>query len=195
MIGRSGNTVTKFSVSGIAGAFWAALLLALLAAPLPTDAAKPRKAVKAPVSDEARARELEAEIARRSQAYRQRLRRRQIGGTVTESRFEDYLAVFRRKIACSASLHYPKAARGKTYGELVMTVSILTDGSIETVRIERGSGHRILDNGALDIARKAAPFPPFPPEIRADTDVLDITRTWTFTYTEDADAAADDPCA
>ncbi|MDR0703344.1 MAG: energy transducer TonB [Azoarcus sp.] len=195
MIGRSGSTVTKFSVSGIAGAFLAALLAALLATPSSADAAKPRKAAKAPVNDEARARELEAEIARRSQAYRQRLRRRQIGGTVTERRFEDYLAVFRRKIACSASRHYPKAARGKTYGELVMTVSILADGSIETARIERGSGHKILDNGALDIARKAAPFPPFPPEIRADTDALDVTRTWTFTYTEEAGEDADDPCA
>jgi protein TonB len=27
----------------------------------------------------------------------------------------------------------------------------------------------------------AAPYPPFPPEIARDTDVLEITRTWIFT--------------
>ncbi|MDR1462102.1 MAG: TonB family protein [Azoarcus sp.] len=174
---------------GIAGVFLAVLLLASL----PADAAKPRKAPKEAISDEARVLELEAEIARRSMEYRQRLRRKQIGGTVTESRFEQYLAVFRRKIACSASQHYPKAARGKTYGELIVTVSILADGSFEKARIERSSGHKILDNGALNIARQAAPFPPFPPGISFDTDALDITRTWTFTYTEEAEDA-DDPC-
>jgi len=27
----------------------------------------------------------------------------------------------------------------------------------------------------------ASPFAPFPPEIRRDTDILEITRTWYFT--------------
>jgi protein TonB len=189
MIRRLGDTVMTFPVCGIAGV----LLAVLLSVSLPADAARPRKAAGTPISDEARARELEAEIERRSQAYRQRLRRKQIGGTVTEGRFEQYLALFRRKIACSASQHYPKAARGKTYGELVVTVSILADGSLEKAWIERGSGHKILDNGALNIARQAAPFPPFPPEIRLDTDALDITRTWMFTHTEEAEGI-DDPC-
>jgi protein TonB len=27
----------------------------------------------------------------------------------------------------------------------------------------------------------AAPFAPFPPDIRKETDYLDITRTWKFT--------------
>ncbi|MCL2875008.1 MAG: energy transducer TonB [Betaproteobacteria bacterium] len=145
-------------------------------------------------SDEARIRELETEIMRRKQAYQQQqaLRRKQIAGTITEPRFEKYLAGFRRKIACSASLHYPKAARGKVYGEMIVTISILADGSFEKARVDQSSGHKVLDDGVIDIARRAAPFEPFPPEIRRDTDALDITRTWTFTYTEET--AADDPC-
>ena len=147
-------------------------------------------------ANEARLRELDEEIARRRQVYKQRylLRRKQIGETVTEPRFEKYLTGFRRKIACSASLHYPKAARGKTYGKMVVTVSVLADGTFEKAHVERKSGHKALDEGAIDIARQAAPFEPFPPEIRRDTDVLDITRPWTFTFTEGA-AAANDPCA
>lgn len=177
-----------------AGALFAVILLGVS---LSAEAARPRPSVadKAAANDRARALELEAEIARRTQAYQQRLRRQQIAGDETESRFESYLAAFRRKIACSASLHYPKAARGRIYGDLVITVSILADGSLEDTKIERSSGHKVLDEGARDIARKAAPFAPFPPEIRRDADAIDITRTWTFTYTEESAENAEDPCA
>jgi protein TonB len=169
-----------------------ALSLAFFAS-LPAGAANEENA-----SDDARMLELKAEIARREQAYQQRqlLRRKQIAGTVAEPRFEKYLVEFRRKIACSSLLHYPKAARGKVYGHMVVTVSILADGSFEKARVDRSSGYKALDESVIDIARRAAPFDPFPPEIRRDTDALDITRTWTFTHTEDETAAgADDPCA
>jgi len=177
--------------SGFYAPFSALFLTFLLAVPSSVGATN-----EADASDEARIRKLEAEIAQRRQAYQQRqlVRRKQIGGTVTEPRFEKYLKEFRRKIACSASNHYPEAARGKIYGEMIVTVSILADGSFEKAHVDQGSGHKALDEGAIDIARRAAPFEPFPPEIRRDTDALDITRTWTFTYTEGT-ASGDDPCA
>ncbi|HXF77543.1 MAG TPA: energy transducer TonB, partial [Usitatibacter sp.] len=31
------------------------------------------------------------------------------------------------------------------------------------------------------IVQLSAPFEPFPPDIAKDTDILHITRTWTFT--------------
>ncbi|MDR0564857.1 MAG: energy transducer TonB, partial [Azoarcus sp.] len=151
-------------------------------------------AMAADTPEELRARELEADIARRTQAYRQQqaTRRTHIAGTVTEARFEQYLAGFRRKIDCSASKHYPGSARGKTYGEMIVTVSILADGSLEKARVDQSSGHKVLDESVITIAKQAAPFAPFPPEIRRDTDVLEITRTWTFTQV--ANVAGDDPC-
>ena len=39
----------------------------------------------------------------------------------------------------------------------------------------------ILDQAAIRIVRLAAPFDRFPDNIRSDTDILHITRTWTFT--------------
>jgi protein TonB len=39
----------------------------------------------------------------------------------------------------------------------------------------------VLDQAAIRIVRMAAPFDRFPDNIRADTDILYITRTWTFT--------------
>ncbi|MDR1853805.1 MAG: energy transducer TonB [Azoarcus sp.] len=166
-------------------------LFALLAAtPLPS-------ATAAPVDDAARMRELEAEIARRTQAYEQqhKLRRKRIGGDVADKRFEKYLASFRRKIACSSLQNFPAAARGKTYGDMIVTVSIRADGSFEKATVDRGSGFKVLDDGAIEIARRAAPYEPFPPYLKVDTDVLDITRTWTFTSQETEEGAVDDPCA
>jgi protein TonB len=39
----------------------------------------------------------------------------------------------------------------------------------------------VLDRAARRIIKLAAPFPPFPPDIARDTDVMEITRTWVFT--------------
>jgi periplasmic protein TonB len=55
---------------------------------------------------------------------------------------------------------------------------------VESVEINRSSGHKVLDQAALRIVRLAAPFDRFPDNIRADTDILHITRTWTFTRAE-----------
>ena len=49
------------------------------------------------------------------------------------------------------------------------------------MEINRSSGHKVLDQAAIRIVRLAAPFDRFPDNIRTDTDILHITRTWTFT--------------
>ncbi len=66
------------------------------------------------------------------------------------------------------------------YGNLILHVAVRADGSIEHVRVLRSSGFEVLDEAAVKIVELAAPFAPFPPDIRAETDVLDITRTWQF---------------
>jgi len=60
-------------------------------------------------------------------------------------------------------------------------VSINSDGSIDKVDLVRTSGSRILDAAAIRIVEMSAPFAPFPADIRRDTDILHITRTWSFT--------------
>ncbi|MES1983149.1 MAG: energy transducer TonB, partial [Pseudomonadota bacterium] len=72
----------------------------------------------------------------------------------------------------------------KVYGSLQLTVSIRADGSVETVEVSRSSGQRILDAAAIRIVKLAAPFAPLPQDIRKDTDILSITRTWTFTHSD-----------
>jgi protein TonB len=55
---------------------------------------------------------------------------------------------------------------------------------VARININRSSGHSVLDEAAERIVRLAAPFAPFPPNIRRDTDELEITRTWTFTNSD-----------
>lgn len=47
--------------------------------------------------------------------------------------------------------------------------------------INKSSGHKVLDDAARRIVQLAAPYAAFPPDIRRDTDVLEITRAWYFT--------------
>ncbi len=69
----------------------------------------------------------------------------------------------------------------KLYGQLRMTVNIKSDGSIENISIDQSSGSKVLDDAAKNIVTMAAPYAAFPDDIRKDTDILGITRTWTFT--------------
>ncbi|MBA1330730.1 energy transducer TonB, partial [Candidatus Endoriftia persephone str. Guaymas] len=87
----------------------------------------------------------------------------------------------RRKVERIGNLNYPDAAkRQQLYGNLVLHVAVRADGTIEKVRVLHSSGHKILDDAAIRIVRLAAPYSPFPSNIREEIDVLDITRTWQF---------------
>jgi protein TonB len=124
---------------------------------------------------------LEAQIAKDMDAYQKRPKRRFIGARAEEYRFARYVEDWRLKIERIGNLNYPEAARKqKLYGSLLLTVSIRADGSVEHVEINRGSGNRILDAAAVRIVNMSGPFAAFPPDIRKDTDILHITRTWTF---------------
>lgn len=125
---------------------------------------------------------LEAQIAKQQDEYQKRPKRRFIGARTQEYRFATYVEAWRQKVERVGNLNYPEAAKEqKIYGQLRMTVSINADGSIESLEINQSSGHPVLDNAARRIVELAAPYSPFPDNIRKDTDILSITRTWTFT--------------
>jgi periplasmic protein TonB len=123
---------------------------------------------------------MEAQIARSIDEYNQRPRRRFIGARAAEARFALYVEHWRQKVEAIGNLNYPEGARGRTYGSLRLTVSINADGSVASVDLERSSGYKVLDAAAEHIVTMAAPYAKFPPEVRRDTDILVITRTWHF---------------
>ncbi len=124
---------------------------------------------------------LEGEISKSMDEYNKRPRKKNIGARTEEYRFAQYIEDWRQKVERIGTLNYPEAARGKLYGSLVLTVSINHDGSLNRVDINRSSGYKVLDEAARRIVQMASPYSPFPPEIRRDTDILEITRTWYFT--------------
>jgi protein TonB len=128
---------------------------------------------------------LEAQISKTMDMYEKMPKRKFIGARTQEYRFAQYVEDWRTKVERIGNLNYPEIARRqKIYGSLTLTVSIRADGSVESIEINRPSGQRILDASAIRIVKLAAPYAPFPPDIRKDTDILSITRTWTFTTTD-----------
>jgi periplasmic protein TonB len=124
---------------------------------------------------------LTAELERKSEAYARLPKRKAVSASTKEYKYAAYLDAWRRKVERIGNLNYPdQAKRDKLYGNLVLHVAVKADGSVEQVRVLHSSGHKILDDAAVRIVRLAAPYSPFPNEIRKETDILDITRTWQF---------------
>ncbi len=123
---------------------------------------------------------LQAQIDRQIQEYQKRPRKKFIGANAAEYRFAQYEEDWRVKVERVGTLNYPPEARGKLYGNLRLTVTIRPDGNVESIELDRSSGLKVLDAAAFKIVRRASPFAVFPPNIRRDTDLLVITRTWFF---------------
>ncbi len=123
---------------------------------------------------------LEAQVSRNIDEYNKRPRKSFVGARASEYRFAQYVDDWRQKVERIGNINYPEGARGKMYGSLVLEVSLKPDGEIESLAVMRSSGFQVLDRAAERIVRMAAPYSPFPPDVRKDTDILVITRTWHF---------------
>ena len=129
---------------------------------------------------------LEAQIAKQQEEYQKRPKRRFLGVRAKATDDALYLEAWRQKVERIGNMNYPSAARNqKLYGRLQLTVSIRSDGSIEGIEIDKSSGSKVLDNAAINIVKLAAPYSKFSAKMKKTTDILGITRTWTFTN-EDA---------
>lgn len=108
-------------------------------------------------------------------------RRRFISANTREYEYATYMAAWVAKVERVGNLNYPvELKQRKISGDLLMTVGINVDGSVESIQIQRESGIPELDRAAMRIVRLAAPFSPLPSEISDEVDVLHITRTWRF---------------
>lgn len=108
-------------------------------------------------------------------------RRRFISANTREYEFASYMQAWVAKVERVGNLNYPmEVRRRKLVGNLLMTVGINQDGSVESIAVRRSSGLAELDESARRIVRLAAPYSPLPENIRAKVDVLHITRTWKF---------------
>ncbi|MBM4180508.1 MAG: energy transducer TonB [Betaproteobacteria bacterium] len=149
---------------------------------------RPPSPVPAPADLVARSLEmarLQARIDQNMDEYQKRPRRLFVGARAQEFTFAQYVEDWRLKVERVGNMNYPEAAkRNRLYGTLVLTVNIHDDGSLESVQIERSSGSKILDQAAINIVEMAAPYARFPEAMRKKVDILGITRSWSFTRSD-----------
>jgi len=92
-----------------------------------------------------------------------------------------YLDNWRKRIVSVGNIHYPTAANEqKIYGRVRLLIAMRADGQVKSIEILESSGKRILDSSAIKIIHLAAPFAPFSPQMRRNTDILEIIRTIEF---------------
>ncbi len=125
---------------------------------------------------------LEARFDQQRQAYAKKPRVMRVTAASTlRSTNAWYVQNWVSKVTRVGNINYPKEARQEgIYGTLRMLVSLKKDGSIKELAILESSGSTVLDDAAIRIVRMAAPFAPFPDDMRENVDELEIIRTWVF---------------
>ncbi|MCR9105283.1 MAG: energy transducer TonB [Gammaproteobacteria bacterium] len=125
---------------------------------------------------------LQAELDQQTRNFSSQPRvRRLTAASAKQSADAAYLLDWRQRLEAVGNKYYPEASvRYGIYGDLRLLVVIRSDGSLEDVRVLSSSGYAVLDEAAIKIVRMAAPYSPFPAELKATTDKLEIVRTWQF---------------
>ncbi|HOB65449.1 TonB family protein [Ottowia sp.] len=123
-----------------------------------------------------------AAIEKRVEEENSRPRKRFLSPATLGATYAVYYDEMRRRIEAEGTAHFPQVAGRRLYGELLMALLINHDGRILDARVVQGSGNRNLDKLAELIASRAAPFGPFTPAMRKDTDQFDVTARFKFTH-------------
>ena len=98
-----------------------------------------------------------------------------------QSGLAEYLDGWRRRVERIGTANYPTELLGNIdAGRPTLEVVIAADGRLDDIVVRRSSGDKALDQAALKILRLAAPFPPLPPSIRENYDVLRFAYEWDF---------------
>jgi protein TonB len=125
---------------------------------------------------------LQAELDEQTRNYADQPRvRRLTAASAKQSVDAAYLLDWRQRLEAVGNKYYPEASiRYGIFGDVRLLVVILQDGSLEQVRVLSSSGYAVLDEAAIKVVRMAAPYSPFPSELKATTDKLEIIRTWQY---------------
>lgn len=124
---------------------------------------------------------LSAEISDSIAAEARRPKHRWVYAATRAHRDASYLKAWQDKVEQTGNLNYPEEARRRHLtGSLILDVAIRGDGRVQSIEVLKSSGEKLLDDAAIRIVRLSAPFGRLPSEIRADTDILHIVRTWQF---------------
>lgn len=92
-----------------------------------------------------------------------------------------YLDRWKRRVERIGTLNFPSELRVEGLsGNPTLEVAITPDGGLAEVLVLRSSGHAALDQAAMTVLTRAAPFAEFPPEIRENYDLLRFAYKFEF---------------
>lgn len=124
---------------------------------------------------------LQPELSQKREWQSKLPRREHISANTKEYEFASYMSAWVAKVERVGNLNYPAELRQrKLHGDLVLSVGIHQNGSIESIEVMRSSGIQEIDDAARNIVQMASPYAPLPDNIRDRVDILHITRTWRF---------------
>ena len=125
---------------------------------------------------------LQARLDAQKQAYAKRPRVHHLTSVSAKAHYEAlYLDTFRRAVEEMGTRNFPQKALSEgIFGNVRLAVQLKPNGSVDKIEVTQSSGHRFLDEAAVQSVRLAAPFAPFPDEMRKNVDILEIIRTWRF---------------
>ncbi len=131
-----------------------------------------------------------AEISKNIEDYNKRPRKTQITPSTKRVEYAQYYKAMQARIEKIGTLNFPQKDGQPLHGELVVYIPIFQDGSIYDKeggpRVERSSGIQALDDAAIRIVRRAAPFARFQANMRSTDkdDVWEVITRFKFTREE-----------
>jgi membrane protein involved in colicin uptake len=107
------------------------------------------------------------------------LRRGRLFGRIdSNAELVKYAEAVSRKIHFNSASDAVFALAKNAHNPPMVTLAIRSDGSVESVSFVASSGVPAIDDAIRRIVQSQAPYPPFPPGLTRDYDVLEIRRTW-----------------
>jgi membrane protein involved in colicin uptake len=107
------------------------------------------------------------------------LRRGRLFGRIdSNGELVKYAEAVSRKIHFNSASDTVFALAKQAHNPPMVTLAIRSDGSVESVTFVASSGVPAIDDAIRRIVQSQAPYPPFPPGLTRDYDVLEIRRTW-----------------
>lgn len=92
-----------------------------------------------------------------------------------------YVANWKKRVETTGTRNFPAAALASgDANQLTVAITIRADGGLDKARVMRASGNAELDAAALRIVREAAPYAPFPPDLRRQHERLTFAYVWRF---------------
>lgn len=136
-----------------------------------------------------------AEISESIEDQNKRPKKTMITPSTREAGYANYYKTMQKRIEDFGTLNFPNVNGRKLYGQLMLSIPVFQDGTIYEkeggIKVERSSGNPALDEAAMRIVRRSAPFGKFPPNmLSSEKDDLWVIIT-TFKFTRDDKLQAD----